>query len=165
MAVDEKLTGRVRDALSHLPDVEEKKMFRGITFMVNSKMCVSVSDDHIMVRFDPAMHEKILKANDCQDVEPRFCYSKISAEQRRKISFLANFCRGQPRHSGKKPESSTRRANFAANCKIWVEMGKRKYKGYVYVYENTIPFKKDLDYWIRLALSFNEKIRFKNTEK
>lgn len=113
MAVNEQLTARVREALSHLPDMEEKKMFRGITFMVNGKMCVSVSDDHMMVRFDPAMHEEILKAHACRTVE----------------------------------------------------MGGKKYKGYVYVNENTIPSKKDLDYWIRLALNFNKRNRFTNTEK
>ena len=28
-------------------------MFRGLTFMVNGKMCVSVSGDKLMCRFDP----------------------------------------------------------------------------------------------------------------
>lgn len=107
MAINEKLTKRVRVALSHLPDVEEKKMFRGITFMVNGKMCISVSDDHIMCRFDPALHEKILRTKDCRTVE----------------------------------------------------MGGRKYKGYVYVNEASIQKKADLDYWIELALSYNNSIK------
>ncbi len=41
MAYNEKLAIKVRTALAHLSKVEEKKMFRGITFMVNEKMCVS----------------------------------------------------------------------------------------------------------------------------
>ena len=57
MAYNEKLAVRIREALAHLPDVEEKKMFRGVTFMVNGKMCVSVSGDEMMCRFDPALHD------------------------------------------------------------------------------------------------------------
>jgi TfoX/Sxy family transcriptional regulator of competence genes len=57
MAYNEKLRDRIREALAHLPKVEEKKMFRGITFMVNNKMCVSVSGEEMMCRFDPALQE------------------------------------------------------------------------------------------------------------
>ncbi|HVX00379.1 MAG TPA: TfoX/Sxy family protein, partial [Candidatus Babeliaceae bacterium] len=46
-----------REALSHLKNVEEKKMFRGLTFMVNGKMCVSVSGNEMMCRFDPALQD------------------------------------------------------------------------------------------------------------
>ena len=35
MAYDEKLADRVREALVDIPKVTEKKMFRGITFMVD----------------------------------------------------------------------------------------------------------------------------------
>lgn len=59
MAYNEKLADRIREALSHLPKLEEKKMFRGVTFMVNGKMCVSVSGENLMVRFDPAMHDEL----------------------------------------------------------------------------------------------------------
>lgn len=61
MAYDEKLADRIRESLSDLPKVEEKKMFRGITFMVNGKMCVSVSGDELMCRIDPELHETALK--------------------------------------------------------------------------------------------------------
>ncbi len=33
-------------------------MFRGVTFMVNDKMCISEGDDKIMCRIDPAIHEE-----------------------------------------------------------------------------------------------------------
>jgi TfoX/Sxy family transcriptional regulator of competence genes len=59
MAYNEKLADRIREALSHLPKVEEKKMFRGVTFMVNEKMCVSVSGENLMVRFDPTMQNEL----------------------------------------------------------------------------------------------------------
>jgi glucose/arabinose dehydrogenase len=57
MAYNEKMTNRVRAALAHLPKVEEKKMFRGIAFMVDGKMCISVGDTRMMCRIDPALHE------------------------------------------------------------------------------------------------------------
>lgn len=63
MAYDEKLADRLREALAHLPRVEEKKMFRGITFMVNGKMCVNVSGEELMCRFDPALHETVAERN------------------------------------------------------------------------------------------------------
>ena len=59
MAYNEKLADRVREALKDLPMVEEKKMFRGITFMVNDKMCVSVSGNRLMCRFDPLLQEQV----------------------------------------------------------------------------------------------------------
>lgn len=61
MAYNEKLTNRIREALADIPKVEEKKMFRGVTFMVNGKMCISVGDDEIMCRIDPAIHEEAIK--------------------------------------------------------------------------------------------------------
>ena len=57
MASNEVLTDRVRSALAHIPRVEEKKMFGGITFMVNGKMCISVGHNRLMCRIDPALHE------------------------------------------------------------------------------------------------------------
>ena len=59
MAYNEKIADRIREALQHLPKVEEKKMFRGVTFMVDGKMCVSVSGDEMMCRFDPALQEMV----------------------------------------------------------------------------------------------------------
>lgn len=66
MAYNEKIADRVRQALAHLPKVEEKKMFRGITFMVNDKMCISVGDDEIMCRIDPALQETVIERNGCR---------------------------------------------------------------------------------------------------
>jgi len=63
MAYDEKLAARIRQALAHLPKIEEKKMFRGVTFMVNGKMCLSVSGNEMMIRFDPALQETVAEKN------------------------------------------------------------------------------------------------------
>ena len=69
MAYNEKLTNRVREALAGILNIEEKKMFSGITFMVNGKMCISVGDDRIMCRIDPAIHEEVIGKKGCRTVE------------------------------------------------------------------------------------------------
>jgi len=61
MAYNDELTKRVRVALAHLPNIEEKRMFRGVAFMVNDKMCISAGDDELMFRIDPAVHDELLK--------------------------------------------------------------------------------------------------------
>lgn len=66
MAINGKLTLRVREALAHLPDVEEKKMFRGIAFMVNGKLCLSVGDDEMLCRIDPSIHEDLVEKPGCR---------------------------------------------------------------------------------------------------
>jgi TfoX/Sxy family transcriptional regulator of competence genes len=61
MSVNAALTKRVRDVLVKFTKVEEKKMFRGIAFMVNGKMCVTVGDTRVMCRIDPALHEELIQ--------------------------------------------------------------------------------------------------------
>jgi len=68
MAYSEELTNRVRKVLADIPNVEEKKMFSGITFMVNGKMCITVGNDRIMCRIDPAIHEKVIERKGCRTV-------------------------------------------------------------------------------------------------
>ena len=60
MAFSEILAERVRDALTGVLRVTEKRMFGGLCFMVNQKMCVAVGEDRIMVRVDPAAHAKLV---------------------------------------------------------------------------------------------------------
>jgi TfoX/Sxy family transcriptional regulator of competence genes len=68
MAYNESLAQRVRAALARIPRVEEKKMFGGLAFMVNEKMCINVGKDRLMCRIDPAMHENALKRKGCRTV-------------------------------------------------------------------------------------------------
>jgi TfoX/Sxy family transcriptional regulator of competence genes len=68
MADNEKLTKRIREALANLPNVEEKRMFSGITFMVNGKMCISVGNDRIMCRIDPDIHDDVVQRNGARAV-------------------------------------------------------------------------------------------------
>ena len=66
MAYNEQLTNQIREALMNLPKVEEKKMFRGVTFMVNGKMCISVGDDEMMCRIDPVEFDAALEKPGCR---------------------------------------------------------------------------------------------------
>jgi TfoX/Sxy family transcriptional regulator of competence genes len=59
--INEKLTARVREALSGTPKVEEKMMFSGVAFMVNGKMCITVGDSRIMCRVDPSATPRLTK--------------------------------------------------------------------------------------------------------
>lgn len=56
----ENITDKVRDLLfEKFKNIEEKRMFGGICFMVNDKMCVTTNKNRIMVRIDPNQFEKI----------------------------------------------------------------------------------------------------------
>jgi TfoX/Sxy family transcriptional regulator of competence genes len=63
MAYNEQLANRVRDIIAeHKPGkVEEKKMFGGLCFMVNGKMCVVIRPDSILVRIDPGEFDKAVE--------------------------------------------------------------------------------------------------------
>ncbi|MCC6330313.1 MAG: TfoX/Sxy family protein [Acidobacteria bacterium] len=64
MPYDETLADRTRSIIARTEsDVEEKRMFGGICFMVNGKMCVGVKSDRMMVRFDPALTDEIMEKN------------------------------------------------------------------------------------------------------
>lgn len=61
MAYDIQLADRVREYLAKFPklEIEEKKMFRGLSFMINGKMCINISGQNLMCRFDPALTQDI----------------------------------------------------------------------------------------------------------
>lgn len=63
MAYNTKFADRVREYLSLVPKIkiEEKKMFGGLAFMVNGKMCVNISDDNLMCRYDPDLQNELSK--------------------------------------------------------------------------------------------------------
>ncbi len=56
MAYDEKLADLVREYLVEHCDKEimEKPLFSGLAFLVDDKMCINISGDQLMCRFDPA---------------------------------------------------------------------------------------------------------------
>ncbi len=61
MTYDKRLAGRVREGLANTSQVTEKKMFGGVAFMVNGKMCVTVGRGGIMVRIDPAIQNELMR--------------------------------------------------------------------------------------------------------
>ena len=65
---DNALLERVRAALARTANIEEKKMFGGIAFMVRGKVCVSVGKTRLMCRIDPAIHDKALERPGCRTV-------------------------------------------------------------------------------------------------
>lgn len=70
MAYNEKLADRVREIIAATHDrVEEKKMFGGLCFMVNDKMCLGVEQERIMVRIDPAVYEEALEKDGCTPMD------------------------------------------------------------------------------------------------
>ncbi|MBS1682457.1 MAG: TfoX/Sxy family protein [Bacteroidetes bacterium] len=62
MAYDTSLADRIRAYLMQFPKlkIQEKKMFRGLAFIINEKMCINVSGDNLMCRFDPGLTEEIV---------------------------------------------------------------------------------------------------------
>jgi TfoX/Sxy family transcriptional regulator of competence genes len=104
MPYNEKLAARVREIIAATHDaVEEKKMFGGVCFMVNDKMCVGVEKERLMVRLDPLRYEDALLQEGCTPMD------------------------------------------FTG----------RVMKGYVFVSTDALRTKKQLGYWVQLALDYN----------
>lgn len=54
MAFDESLAGRIRDALALKKNIEEKKMFGCICFLLNGNALAGVWKDRLIARLGPA---------------------------------------------------------------------------------------------------------------
>lgn len=63
MAYDLSLAEIVRELLNQQTHykIVEKRMFGGLAFMVNDKMCVNVSGDKLMCRFDAGNEDEVSK--------------------------------------------------------------------------------------------------------
>lgn len=106
MAYNEKLADRVREIIAEkFSKVEEKKMFGGLCFMVNDKMCVGVEKERLMLRIDPEVYESALKKDGCTEM------------------------------------------NFTGKVM----------KGFVFVNAGVLNSRKNLSYWVNLALDYNKK--------
>lgn len=104
MAYNEQLADRVREIISQTHNItEEKKMFGGLCFMVDHKMCVGIENERLMVRLDPEMMDEVLEKEGCNPMD----------------------FTGKPM------------------------------KGYVFVDIETLKTKKQLNYWLKLALDYN----------
>jgi TfoX/Sxy family transcriptional regulator of competence genes len=60
MSYDERIAARIRALLGTRRDVVERKMFGGLTFMVNGAMCCGVTSEALVVRVGPAEYERAL---------------------------------------------------------------------------------------------------------
>ncbi len=70
MAYNEKLAERVREFISLTHKItEEKKMFGGLCFMVNDKMCVGVETERLMVRLNPEVTEEVMEKEGCKPMD------------------------------------------------------------------------------------------------
>jgi len=108
MPYDEKLADRVRELISETHTItEEKKMFGGLCFMVDDKMCVGVESERMMVRLDPGIFDEVIEKDGCT---PMDFTGKIM-------------------------------------------------KGFVFVDTDVLKTKKQLTYWIGLALKYNPKAK------
>ncbi len=101
MPYDINLANRVREYLSDISDaeVEEKSMFGGLAFMVNGKMCINVSDDQLMCRFDPDLTPELSERTGflpmiMKDKEYKgYCYvDPIGFENNEDFEFWVNLC-------------------------------------------------------------------------
>lgn len=70
MAYNENLANRCREIIAQSQDnVEEKKMFGGLCFMVNDKMCLGVMKDKLMLRLNPDFMESVLEMDGCEPMD------------------------------------------------------------------------------------------------
>lgn len=70
MAYNEKLADRVKELVAEVEtNVEEKKMFGGLCFMINDKMCIGVEKDRLMLRIDPELTDTVLKYEGCKPMD------------------------------------------------------------------------------------------------
>ena len=101
MAYDITLADKVRAYLYTFDslEIEEKKMFRGLTFMVNGKMCICVSGEKLMCRFDPALYEEVAEKKGFEQMTMKgnqykgYCYVEPTGFQNKKdFCYWINLC-------------------------------------------------------------------------
>ena len=69
MTYDENLAQRIRHRLAETPNVEEKQMMGGLTFMVNDKMCIGIIKDEMMCRIHPDLHKASVEKIGCRTMD------------------------------------------------------------------------------------------------
>ena len=101
MSYDTKLADRIREYLVEFPKlkIEEKKMFSGLAFMINDKMCVNVSGDKLMCRFDPDLQEEVSEKTGYEPMVMKgkelkgYCYVEpIGFKSKKDFEYWLNLC-------------------------------------------------------------------------
>ena len=105
MPFNEQLADRVREIIAATEKkVEEKRMFGGLCFMVNAKMCVGVEQERLMLRIGPEVYEDALEKEGC----------------------------------------------------VPMDFTGKVMKGYVFVDQEVLATRKQLSWWMKLALDYNK---------
>jgi TfoX/Sxy family transcriptional regulator of competence genes len=101
MAYSTKLAERIRNYLEDKSDlkVEEKEMFKGLAFLVNGKMCVNVSGEDLMCRFDPVFEDEVSERAGFQPMIMKgkqlrgYCYvSEDGYKSKTNFEYWLNLC-------------------------------------------------------------------------
>ena len=104
MAYDEGLAERIREHFQGRNNVEEKKMFGGLCFMVSNHMCCGIVKDTLMARVGPDNYENCLAAKHAGEMD-----------------FTGKAMKGMVYVSPKGIESDTDLANWIDRCLTFVE--------------------------------------------
>lgn len=101
MSYNAKLAERVRSYLmQHAPhQIEEKKMFGGLAFLIDGKMCINVSGENLMCRFDRTLTPDIAKRKGYLPMVMKgktykgYCYvSPVGFEHKNDFNYWINLC-------------------------------------------------------------------------
>ena len=101
MAYDNQLADKIRELLSDIRgiQIEEKQLFGGLAFMVNGKMCINVSGDNLMCRFDLALQKVISEMPGFQPMIMKekemkgYCYVNPSGfKSNKELMYWINLC-------------------------------------------------------------------------
>ena len=101
MAYNIKLADRVRTYLRSIPDlkIEERKMFRGLAFLVHGKMCINVSGVNLMCRFHPLLQQDVARKPGFQSMIMKgrkyqgYCYvSLVGYESKKDFEYWIKLC-------------------------------------------------------------------------
>ena len=69
MAYDETLASRIRRVFARRLDVEERRMFGGLAFLLRGHMCCGVVDKRLMLRVGPDAYDKVLKLPHAREMD------------------------------------------------------------------------------------------------
>lgn len=69
MAYDEQLANRIRRALSARSDVTERRMFGGLTFLCNGRMCCGIVGRDLMVRIPDGEIDAVMRRRDVRPMD------------------------------------------------------------------------------------------------